>query len=216
MASTSRCPRPGRSPWGPKPPHDRVRMLGWPTSEGLGVGYPGGATPGDSRVREVWPREGEGHGGRGGGGGQVSGPAGFHSLLPPFSVLTLPPLPCSALHPRTRPLGFPVREDMTEGRGVGKTREANGRLPLRFKAGLGRWTSRAGGPRRTDSRPGMASGVAGTGSLRKLRGDEKMRTLWLSMPSPSLKRPPVGGRDRCCLGEDRGREPRSEGLATGG
>lgn len=67
MASTSRCPRPGRSPWGPKPPHHRVRMSGWPTSEGLGVGYPGGATPGDSRVREVWPWEGEGHGGRAGG-----------------------------------------------------------------------------------------------------------------------------------------------------
>lgn len=44
MASTSRCPRPGRTPWGSKSPHHRVRMLGWPMSEGLGTGCPGEAS----------------------------------------------------------------------------------------------------------------------------------------------------------------------------
>lgn len=55
--------------------------------------------------------------------GQVSGPSGFCSLLPPFIVWILPPLPCSAPRPRARPLGFPVREGVTEGKGVGEAQE---------------------------------------------------------------------------------------------
>lgn len=68
MASTSRCPRPGRSPWGPNASHHRVRMSGWPVSEGLGVGYPGGASPGGWQSEgglSIWPWGGEGQGGRG-------------------------------------------------------------------------------------------------------------------------------------------------------
>lgn len=58
MASTSRCPRPGWSPWGPKAPHHRVRMSGWPVSEGLGVGCPGEASTGGWQGEgglSIWP-----------------------------------------------------------------------------------------------------------------------------------------------------------------
>lgn len=100
------------------------------------------------------------------GGGGSRGWAGvwaccFHSLLPLFSVLTLLPLPYPALYPWTRPLGFPVREGVTLGRGVREAQEATGHFPLRVKAGLGRWIHRPGSPRRTDSGPGVAIGVAG-------------------------------------------------------
>ena len=44
MASTSRCPRPGRSPRGSKRPHHRVWLLRWPVSEGLVMGCPGGVS----------------------------------------------------------------------------------------------------------------------------------------------------------------------------
>lgn len=52
MASTSRCPKPGWSPWGPEAPHHRVQMPGWPVSWGLGVGCPGGVST------EGWQGEG--------------------------------------------------------------------------------------------------------------------------------------------------------------
>lgn len=58
MTSTSRCPRPGQSPWGSRCPHHRVRMLGRPISEGLGVGCPAEAsTRGWQRMGglSIWP-----------------------------------------------------------------------------------------------------------------------------------------------------------------
>lgn len=82
---------------GSKSPHHRVQMLGWPVSEGSGAGCPGeastmglqgsgGLSMWGVRDREVLGRE------------QVAEPYDFHSLLPPFSVSILPPLPCFAPH----------------------------------------------------------------------------------------------------------------------
>lgn len=98
MASTSRCPRPGRSPWGSKAPHHRVWMSGWPNSEGLGMGCPAGASTegwhGEGGL-SIWPwgvRDSEVLG-----WGRAGGRAFWFPLpLPSFQCLNPPPLPCSA------------------------------------------------------------------------------------------------------------------------
>lgn len=127
-------------------------------------------------------------------------PYSFHSLLPPFSVSILPLLPCSASSPLlwVRPSGVPVREGVTEVKGVEEAKEANDHHhptpPQRFKADLNSWTCSPGGPKRTLSGRGGVAGTESPGS------SGEMTTLWWSSPSLFPQRLPGGGRDQALSG----------------
>lgn len=84
----------------------------------------------------------------------------FPLLLPSFSVLIPPPLPCSAPHPfASGPLGSPVREGVTKVKGVGEAQEANDCLSSQSQGRAGKMDMQPWRPKEDKLWAQVAEGV---------------------------------------------------------